>query len=344
MSEQPPKPVETIDDATFRRAWSGLGRRLLWPALLGLAAVVGLAFYADAGQLAERLGEFDLRLLGVLLGLSLVNYVLRFVRWQFYLSRVGLALPIGRSLGVFLVGFPLSVTPGKLGELGKAWLVRELGGGPARNAVAVILAERLTDLLAVLALACLGSSAFPALRGAAWIGLALCAAGVALLAWPRFLEWALRLLGRISFLAGRLAVLHDVQEALRRLLRPGTLAAALLLGMAAWGAEGLGFALAVRAYSPEASWLAGVFNYSLGSLVGGLTMLPGGLLATEGALAGLLGVQGLDAATAASVTLIVRAATLWFAVVLGLAAVPVVWRQLQREERPTPRGQGSGAA
>ena len=65
--------------------------------------------------------------------------------------------------------------------------------------------------------------------------------------------------------------------------------------MAAWGAEGLGFALAVRAYSPEASWLAGVFNYSLGSLVGGLTMLPGGLLATEGALAGLLGVQGLDA-------------------------------------------------
>ncbi len=333
MTEQPPKPVETLDDDTFRRAWSGLGRRLLLPALLGLAAFMGLAFYADARQLAERLGDFDLRLLAPLLGLSLINYILRFLRWQFYLSRVGLVLSIGRSLGVFLVGFPLSVTPGKLGELGKAWLVRELGGGPARSAVAVVLAERLTDLVAVFALACLGSSAFPALRGVAWIGLTLSAAGVALLAWPRFLEWALGLLGRIPLLAGRLAVLRDVQGVLRRLLRPGALAIALLLGMAAWGAEGLGFALVVRAYSPGASWLAGVFNYSLGSLIGGLTMLPGGLLATEGALAGLLGAQGMDAATAASVTMIVRAATLWFAVLLGLAAVPAVWRRLRATKR-----------
>ena len=89
----------------------------------------------------------------------------------------------------------------------------------------------------------------------------------------------------------------------------------------------------VRGYTPDASWLAGLFNYSLGSLVGGITMLPGGLLATEGALAGLLGAQGLDAATAASVTMIVRAATLWFAVLLGLAAVPVVWRQVRSAER-----------
>jgi uncharacterized protein (TIRG00374 family) len=333
MNEPPPEPVETLDDATFRRAWSSLGKRLLLPGLLGLAAFLGLAFYADARELADRLGDFDLGLLGPLLGLSLINYFLRFVRWQMYLSRVGLVLPWGRSLGVFLVGFPLSVTPGKLGELGKAWLVRELGGGPARNAVAVVLAERLTDLVAVFALACLGSSAFPALRGVAWAGLALCMAGVALLAWPRFLKWALNLLERVPALAGRLAVLLEVQVQLRRLLAPGTLMTAVLLGMVAWGAEGLGFALVVRGYTPDASWLAGVFNYSLGSLVGGMTMLPGGLVATEGALAGLLGAQGLDAATAASVTLIVRAATLWFAVLLGLAAMPVVWRQVRSTER-----------
>ena len=59
-------------------------------------------------------------------------------------------------------------------------------------------------------------------------------------------------------------------------------------------------------------------------------MLPGGLLAAEGALTALLDSQGLDTAAAASATLIIRAATLWFAVLLGLAALPFVARWLRR--------------
>ena len=52
----------------------------------------------------------------------------------------------------------------------------------------------------------------------------------------------------------------------------------------------------------------------------------GGLLAAEGALTALLKTQGLDTAAAASATLIVRAATLWFAALLGLLALPFVAR------------------
>jgi uncharacterized membrane protein YbhN (UPF0104 family) len=59
-------------------------------------------------------------------------------------------------------------------------------------------------------------------------------------------------------------------------------------------------------------------------------MLPGGLLAAEGSLTALLKAQGLDTAAAASATLIIRAATLWFAAVLGLVALPFVLRWLRR--------------
>ena len=59
-------------------------------------------------------------------------------------------------------------------------------------------------------------------------------------------------------------------------------------------------------------------------------MLPGGLGAAEGSLAALLHAQGLDTADASSVTLVTRGATLWFAVLLGLAAVPFVARWLAR--------------
>ncbi len=63
-------------------------------------------------------------------------------------------------------------------------------------------------------------------------------------------------------------------------------------------------------------------------MIGSLSMLPGGLLAAEGAITAALHAQGLGAAAASSTTLITRAATLWFAVVLGLFALPFVTRWL----------------
>lgn len=322
-------PLDLEESQTFRREMTHLGRRLLVPALLAILALVGLALYADGRRVAEYLASFDLRLLPAVLGLSLVNYGLRFVRWEIYLRRLDLTLPILQSLLVFLVGFVLSITPGKVGELGKAWLVRELGGGQARRAVAVVIAERLTDLLGTFAVACAASFAFPALRYFAWLGLGLVVAAVALLAWPPFVSAFVRLLERIPRLGSRVSVLSEIQEHLRSLMTPLYLSGALLLSSVAWIAEGVGFAIVVRSYAPGASWLAGIFNYCVGSLVGGLSMLPGGLLATEGVLTALLGSQGLDAAAAASATIIVRAATLWFAVGLGLLALPFLLRDLR---------------
>ncbi|HET9227521.1 MAG TPA: YbhN family protein, partial [Thermoanaerobaculia bacterium] len=135
----------------------------------------------------------------------------------------------------------------------------------------------------------------------------------------------------------RVNVLTELYATLRGLLSPGLLAMALGLAVVAWGAEGVGFFLVVREYAPQASLLAALFNYTVSTCLGSLSMLPGGLLAAEGSLTALLDAQGLDTATAASATLIIRAATLWFAVVLGLVALPYVLRKLAERTKRTSR-------
>lgn len=310
-----------------------LGRRLLVPALLALLVLAGLALFADARQLADHLAAFPLALLAPVLGLSLVNYALRFVRWELYLRALGVRLPLVWSAAVLLVGFVLSVTPGKAGELGKAWLVRELGGGPALRVVPAVLAERITDLLGVVLLIGFGALALP---GGAWIAAAtavLAATVVALLSWRRASHALLGLAARVPRLAARVRHLEEMLDRLRALLSPRLLFAALALSIVAWGAEGVGFFLVVRGYAPEVGLLLAVFDYSASTLAGALSMLPAGLVASEGSLAALLGAQGLGAASAASATLIIRAATLWFAVALGLAALPAVWRRIGRASR-----------
>jgi len=315
------------------RGFVHLGRKLLVPAVLGLLVLVGLALVADARELWQHLKAFDLALLGPILALSLTNYVLRFGRWQTYLRSLDVRLPLGSSLGIFLVGFVLSITPGKAGELGKAWLARELGGGAARRTVAVVVAERITDLLGMVLLMGLGALTLP---NGLWVAVAclvLSTTAIVVLSWSRGFRWLLGQLHRIPRLGSHVDLMLEIYEHLLTLLRPTLLVLALVISCLAWGAEAIGFVIVARSYGADFPWLTGVFDYAFSSLLGAITMLPGGLVASEGALTALLDFQGLDTAAAASATVIIRAATLWFAVLLGLLALPYVFRQLRLRDR-----------
>ena len=97
------------------------------PGVFGRSRLVGLALYAD-GKGRRTAPRVRSRLLCRSWGCRSSTTCSA--------SSAGRSLDLdsssrGKSLAVFLVGFLLSVTPGKAGELGKAWLVRELGGGQA---------------------------------------------------------------------------------------------------------------------------------------------------------------------------------------------------------------------
>jgi len=299
------------------------------PTLFGLVVFVALALIADVRDLRAALTQLDAMVLVPLFALSLVNYALRFARWEYYLRALDIRLPRVASLAILLVGFTLSMTPGKAGELGKAWLARELGGGPARRGVAVVLCERVVDVLSMVLLIAIGSIAYAGGRSYAIAGIVIFGSMTALIcsesAMRRLLHWG----SRLPAVGARIHMVEEVWDRLRQLLRPDRLLVGLVLSVVAWGAEGIGCYLVLRAYSSEVSWLAAVFTYSFSTLLGALSMLPGGLLAAEGSLAALLDLQGLSLAEATAATMVIRVATLWFAVVLGIFAVPYLVRQLR---------------
>jgi uncharacterized protein (TIRG00374 family) len=72
-----------------------------------------------------------------------------------------------------------------------------------------------------------------------------------------------------------------------------------------------------------------IFIYAFAILVGAVTLIPGGLLATEGTMASLLVLLKVPAAEAILATLITRLATLWFAVLLGLVITLLFYRLLE---------------
>ncbi len=90
-----------------------------------------------------------------------MNWALRFAKWHYYLGCLDIPLPWRPSLRVFLAGFTMAISPGKLGEVLKAVLVRDLVGTHVSRTASVVMAERLTDVAGLVVLAALGVTALP---------------------------------------------------------------------------------------------------------------------------------------------------------------------------------------
>jgi uncharacterized protein (TIRG00374 family) len=298
--------------------------RILIGVAAGVAVYLGFTVWADARNVGRALASFawTAALAGV--GLALCNYLVRFVRWHYYLRVLGLKVPAGESLLVFLGGFALTVTPGKLGEAVKAFLLRQSRGIPAARTAPIVIAERFTDLLGLLLLTGAGVFTFEVDRrflaaGALLIGLGLLVVSVESIA-----AVALRLLGRVPGIRRFAHKLEEFYRATAALLRPGPLAVAVVLSVVSWSFECLAFWLVVRGFPGATLALrAAVFIYSTMTVAGALSFLPGGLGVTEMGMLALLGKLGTGTgrSVAAAATFVTRACTLWFAVAVGVVAL-----------------------
>ena len=305
---------------------TNLRRRLLAGLAFGFVVLLVLTFLGDARQVAGRLAGFAWALTPVILGCTLFNYALRFLKWHFYLHQIGVAdLSVRESARLFVGGFPLAVTPGKVGEVLKAVWLQQKTGIPVTRGVAVVLAERISDGLAVLALSALGVVAYPryapAFGAALGILLAILVVSQIRPLALRLLAWAERIPGVRRFSGG----LHELYEGSYALFRPRATLIAVGLGTLSWFGEGVGFYLILLGLGVPGGWeTAGsaVFILSFAIVIGAISTLPGGLGAAEGTIAGMLAiVLSLPGSLAAAATLLIRFATLWFGVTLGL----LVW-------------------
>ena len=122
--------------------------------LAGLFALVlaGLASLAAATGWAEtmqQIGKLTFLQILILLGLSLINYGFRGLRWHLFARRLGLPTKLIQDMRHFLGGFAMSVTPGRVGELIRMrWLRRETGWSVERTAPLVLM-DRASDLGAI---------------------------------------------------------------------------------------------------------------------------------------------------------------------------------------------------
>ena len=82
-----------------------------------------------------------------------------------------------------------------------------------------------------------------------------------------------------------------------------------------------GFFLILNQFNIEFSIMWSFFTYIFSIFIGSVSMLQAGLGVTDGSLTFLLTQNGFGKEIAVSATLIVRIATLWFALIVGILSM-----------------------
>jgi uncharacterized protein (TIRG00374 family) len=326
--------------------------KILLSLLLAILVYAVLLLLSDYNKLTAVLRDFAWGLLPIILGFTLFHYALRFLKWDYYLHLVGVRnLGWFDSLLIFFSGFSMTITPGKAGEWLKSFLVRQRTGTPVATTAPIILAERMTDVLAMLLLASTGVLLFdsPPVRIFLGVVVVLAIIAVALVQNRRLAAWVGGQLTRIPFLAGRVDHLRAFYNSSYELLRFKSLALAIGLGFISWSGECVALAVVLDGlgipFSPTMVILS-AFAMGFATLAGSILLTPGGLGVAEGSIDGLLLTFGrepwlpagvtITQPIAAAATVMIRFATLWFGVGLGFICLFIVQRRFGRVPSALP--------
>jgi len=292
-------------------------KKLILITALAIGVYIAMGIYADFSQLARVITGLEWAYLVALLGLTTAGYLLRYLKWDLFLKKAGVALPAKQNLFVFFSGLSMIVTPGKIGEVWKGWLIRDISGDSLNKTVPVVILDRITDVLSLILLSAVGILSYREGVPLLVVLLVLIAGFYVAIRSKAVSE---KMLGVLERHAGKYApdakAMHTTFE---QAMEPATLLGLSALNALAWFCECLGLYVVVMGFHQQISITLATFIFSFASLAGGVSMIPGGIGLAEATITGFLQVYGLDAVSAIGIALVVRFGTLWYGVLLGSA-------------------------
>lgn len=302
-----------------------LRRNLVLALALGVAVYLVLAVVSGFGDLSAALEDFNLALVPLILGLVLLSYTGRFFRWLFYLRLLKVSVPLGVNSAIFASGLSMAVSPGKLGEVLKSVFVRQSSGAAVARTAPAVVAERATDGTGMVLWGFLGAFALGLAPGVMVAFLVVAAIGIAVLRSKRLSLLAERGLLKVPLLNRLVPHLGDFHASSNELLAARPLVIGTVISFLSWGLECLAVYLCSVGLHTGMPFLLVVFVFATSSLVGVLSMLPGGIGAVEAGLTGqFVAIANLQPGVAVALTLVIRLATLWFATLIGIVGLFVV--------------------
>lgn len=298
-----------------------LGRQIFISVIIGVIIYFFLTVYADFNSVIQAFQKFNWLYLPLLLLLSLINYSIRFLKWDYYLSLLGIKADKKLSALIFFSGLIMSVTPMKAGELLKSYLLKQTLDEPISKTAPIIFAERITDFLALIIIGVIGGFLYNYGVKLLVVVSVFFIAITVIISRRDLFKVIFSQFERIPIIKKHSGKFYNLYESSYIMFKIKPLILMIMASLVSWFFECLGFYLILNTFNFGISLFMSSFIYAFATVFGAVTLLPGGLGATEGSLTFLLLQNGFTKESAVASTFIVRVVTLWFAVFVGMISL-----------------------
>ncbi len=321
--------------------------RILAGFAIGFLIYLALLLFADAEGLTEDLLE-QLRIYPWLLIIPVIlqkfiAWFFRFLEWHYFLGVISARdrISLFDSAALFVSGFTMAVSPGKVAEILKTVILKNKTGVPIAASAPVVIAERVVDGFAVIILSF--AAIFAAGDGielGPYRPLIILSAGllvfglVAVQSRPLALL-GLGMIGRLPLLRRLHGWLRDFYESSYEMFKLKHMLPTTGFGMIASLTDALGFVIILSGFGVEITWLIclqAMVIVGLSSAIGALSGVPNGAGITEISVSAMLTIivaplnPQVTPAVAAAAALIEGFFHKWFRVFFGLI-VAVLFRK-----------------
>jgi glycosyltransferase 2 family protein len=294
--------------------------------ILALLIFIAIPLFSDIQTLIKNATTFPWWIMIPVLALRMVNWTIRFFKWHFYLHVVGVRnLRLVDSAAIFVTGFPLAASPGKVAEIVKSFLVKSLTGTPVPATLPVIAAERVSDGFAVVLLTLWAMANLPEteqFRSVVAVAFIMPIIGVTILQIRPLCYFVLHILERLP-LIGRFAYAFEhMYESSTKITSLPSILFSVGTGLAANVLDGVGvFLILVGLGEPATAdtFFRALFVISLSVIVGSLSGMPGGVGASDLTISGAMRIviRDFTVAQAGFATLLARFVQFWWGVLVG---------------------------
>lgn len=291
------------------------------PLAVGLFILLVIVVLAPWDKISDLLEEVPISVFLALLGLSMLYYASKAVRFWYILRLLDIRAPFKAVFLLYFSGQPFSLFPA--GELYRTVLLKKHLGIRASKSAPSVTIQGLVEAIVLLFLSLAG--AFVIGRNQVAVGIV----GLLLLAVIVTLQqgWLLKSYSLINKLPHVSVDERKFQRFLKshqELLAPKTLATLVMASLVPVFAGISILYIASHAVGFDIGHIHAIIAYSLPMIVSGLSFIPGGFGVSEGGTIGMMQLFGASTAAAVTTALLVRIFTLASGLVYGVIALLIL--------------------
>ena len=294
--------------------------------ILVLVAAVGIyaifLFTSDFNIITEKISNFKINYLPLILFLVTASWCPVFIKWHFLLKNCEIDIPLTRSITVFLSGLAFDITPGKLGALMKSQILKTSFNIPRTKTAPIVLVEKVYDLIgailaSIIGIIILGMDVYLII-----IAILVLAMVFFFLYYRPASELFFKRVTKTKFFSKYVENISEFDKIVQKSTNVKVATICILLAVTYW------FIVSTAVYYTLIGFDINILDYlkvlsiyATSILLGAISFIPGGVGITEGALAGLFTLEGIDVSTALILSVIIRIFVLWYSVSIGFISL-----------------------